>query len=47
MNDNAGRESIAFGDLRFASLASAEQPAFVEQFRPRCAMDRTIDPTAT
>jgi hypothetical protein len=47
MNDNAGWESIAFGNLRLTSLASAEQPAFTDQFWPRCAMDRTIDPATT
>ena len=47
MNDNAGRESIAFGNLRFTSPASAEQPAFTEQFRSGCAMDRTIDAATT
>ena len=37
------RQAVALGDARLTGRATADGPAFRQQFRPRGAMDRAID----
>jgi len=46
MDDVPRGQSIAFGKLRLARPAAAEQPAFVNQLRPGGAVDGPIDAAA-
>ena len=42
----AGLKLITLGDLGIACRATMQRTAFGQQFRPRGAMNRAIDPTA-
>ena len=46
VDDEAGGQAIALGQLGVARFAAAQQPAFVQQTRAGGTMDRAVDSTA-
>jgi hypothetical protein len=46
VDDPFGRQPIALGDFRLAGRATAQLPAFLEQFRPGNAMNRAVHTAA-
>lgn len=47
MDDMARRQTVAAGDLGVAGGATAKPAALHQQFRPRRAVNRTVDTAAT